>query len=234
MVTAFFGIMRAMKRQIPYGVGNYEQIVNGNYYYVDKTAYIRALEKVANSVFLRPRRFGKTLWCSTLECYYDINRKDQFEHLFGKTDIGRNPTERRNTMLVLQLNCSVVTVGDTLDSIEQSFYEMVRNRVEPFVAYYANIADFSRVLNATTAVGLIDGILSVIKQNNAPPLCVLVDEYDNFTNQLILSNRDTHYYDVTGKDSFFKNFFKTLKRVSKPRQSVSPTSPACCRLRSTI
>ncbi len=200
-----------MKRQIPYGVGNYEEIVNGNYYYVDKTAYIRELEKVKNPVFLRPRRFGKTLWCSTLECYYDINRKDQFERLFGKTDIGRNPTEKRNTMLVLRFNFSVIDVTDTLEGLEASFNQNVHNAIGIFVANYAAYADFSSALNCTSAVNALATILSIAEQNHTPPLCILIDEYDNFTNQLILSNRDAHYYAVTGRDSFFKNFFKTLK-----------------------
>ncbi len=200
-----------MKRQIPYGVGNYEKIVDGNYYYVDKTAYIRELEKIANPVFLRPRRFGKTLWCSTLECYYDINRKDQFEHLFGRTAIGKNPTDRRNTMLALRFNFSVVDVTDTLEGLEASFNRNVYNAIGVFVAKYAAYADFSPALKCAGAVDMLATILSIAEQNHTPPLCVLVDEYDNFTNQLILSNRDTHYYAVTGRDSFFKNFFKTFK-----------------------
>ena len=71
-----------LPKQIPYAVGNFEEIIYDNYYYVDKTSFIKELEKYKAPVFLRPRRFGKSLWCSTLECYYDINRKSRFEELF--------------------------------------------------------------------------------------------------------------------------------------------------------
>ncbi len=68
------GILGSMKRRIPYAVANYEKIVRENFYFVDKTRFIHELEKYEIPVFLRPRRFGKSLWCSILECYYDINR----------------------------------------------------------------------------------------------------------------------------------------------------------------
>ncbi len=200
-----------MKRRIPYGVGNYEEIVQDNYHYVDKTAYIRTLEEVKNPVFLRPRRFGKTLWCSTLECYYDVNRRDDFERLFGHTAIGRDPTPEHNTMLVLRLNFSTMDVGRTLDELEASFDENVRNRMRVFAARYREIADFSSAVEATSATGMMNCLLSIVTERHTPPVYVIIDEYDNFTNQLITSHRDADYYAATGKDSFLKNFYKTLK-----------------------
>ena len=77
-----------MPKKIPYAVANYEKIVAEDFHFVDKTRFIHELEAYQIPVFLRPRRFGKSLWCSILECYYDINRKNRFEELFGKTDIG--------------------------------------------------------------------------------------------------------------------------------------------------
>ncbi len=81
-----------MKKQILYANANYEEIVEKNGYFVDKTHYIEKLEQIGNPVFLRPRRFGKSLWCRILECYYNIRQKDDFERLFGHTWIGKNPT----------------------------------------------------------------------------------------------------------------------------------------------
>ena len=72
-----------MKKRVVYGVANYVELVQKNGYFVDKTPYIKNLEVIENPVFLRPRRFGKSLWCRILECYYNINQKDQFEELFG-------------------------------------------------------------------------------------------------------------------------------------------------------
>ncbi|MCK7576821.1 MAG: AAA family ATPase [Chromatiales bacterium] len=59
-------------------------------------------------LFLRPRRFGKSLWLSTLENYYDLARADDFERLFGGLKIGQNPTPLHNRYFVLKLNFSVV------------------------------------------------------------------------------------------------------------------------------
>ena len=83
------------KRKIPYGVMNWAKLVR-ECFFVDNTAYIRTLENVETPVFLRPKRFGKSVVCSMLAHYYDVNLKDRFDELFGKTDIGRNPTRRRS------------------------------------------------------------------------------------------------------------------------------------------
>jgi len=77
-----------MRKRILYGVANYEEVVAKNGYFVDKTQYIEKLESIENPVFLRPRRFGKSLLCWILECYYSIQLKDRFEELFADTWTG--------------------------------------------------------------------------------------------------------------------------------------------------
>lgn len=85
-------------RQLPKGISNYEDIVRENKIYVDKTMYIEKLEKISDKtiMFFRTRKFGKTLFTSTLECYYDINKQDRFNELFQKIYIGKNPTKNKN------------------------------------------------------------------------------------------------------------------------------------------
>ena len=53
-----------MKLKMPYGISNYEKIINDGYYYVDKTNYIKKLEELPETsvMFLRPRKFGKKLF----------------------------------------------------------------------------------------------------------------------------------------------------------------------------
>ena len=94
-----------MKR-LPYGISDYEELVEENYYYVDKTKYIEELENYANPtiMFLRPRKFGKTLFTSVLENYYDINKKEKFEELYGNTYIGKHPTKGKNKYHILRFN----------------------------------------------------------------------------------------------------------------------------------
>lgn len=92
-----------------------------NGYFVDKTEYLEKLETVTNPVFLRPRRFGKSLLCSILRSYYDLNHADDFEELFGHTWIGRHPTADRNQFVILSLNFSVISIGTDIQQIESSF-----------------------------------------------------------------------------------------------------------------
>ena len=216
---ADFAIMSGMetKRKIPYGVINWAKLVR-ECLFVDNTAYIHALEDVDTPVFLRPKRFGKSVVCSMLAHYYDIGLKNRFEEFFGKTDIGRNPTPLRNSFLVLQFDFSTVQVG-TLAEIERNFWENVKGAVGSFAVKYGKLADWSRVRTATGPADCIDKVRDVIRENHLPPLYVIIDEYDNFTNELVVSGRDLEYNAVCGHDakgdatreSFFKAFFKSFK-----------------------
>ena len=217
--TASCGIIYAMenKRDIPYGVINWATLVR-ECLFVDNTAYIRSLEKVRTPVFLRPKRFGKSVVCSMLAHYYDVDLKDRFDELFGMTDIGRNPTPLRNSFLVLPFDFSTVQVG-TLAQIERNFWENVKGAVGSFAVKYGKLADWSRIRTATGPADCIDKVREVIRENHLPPLYVIIDEYDNFTNELVVSGRDMEYNAVCGHDargdatreSFFKAFFKSFK-----------------------
>ena len=205
------------KRIIPYGVINWATLVR-ECLFVDNTAYIRELEPCRTPVFLRPKRFGKSIVCSMLAHYYDVNLKDRFDELFGMTDIGRNPTPLRNSFLVLTFDFSTVQVG-TLSEIERNFWENVKSSVRYFTVKYGELADWSGVKTATGPADCITKLREVIAANNLPPLYVIIDEYDNFTNELVVSNRDLEYNAVCGHDSkgdvtresFFKAFFKSFK-----------------------
>ncbi len=205
------------KRKIPYGVINWAELVR-ECFIVDNTRYIRALEPIKTPVFLRPKRFGKSVVCSMLAHYYDVNLKDRFDEFFGKTDIGRNPTPLRNSFLVLSFDFSTVQVG-ALAEIERNFFEHVRGRVERFATQYRSLADWSTALSLEGPAAMIDKVRDIISNAGLPPLYVIIDEYDNFTNELVVSNRDAEYNAVCGHDSkgdatresFFKAFFKSFK-----------------------
>ena len=205
------------KRRIPYGVINWATLVH-ECLFVDNTSYIRRLEDVATPVFLRPKRFGKSIVCSMLAHYYDANLKDRFDELFGMTDIGRNPTPLRNSFLVLTFDFSTVQVG-TLAEIERNFWQNVQGAIGYFAVKYKGLADWSKIETATGPADCINKVREVIAENHLPPLYVIIDEYDNFTNELVVSNRDQEYNSVCGHDSkgdatresFFKAFFKSVK-----------------------
>ena len=101
-------------KKLPYGISNYEELIEDGYYYVDKTMYIEKLENLAEKriLFLRPRKFGKTLFTSMLENYYDVKKANKFEELYGETYIGKHPTKLKNSYNILKFNFSGIDTTD--------------------------------------------------------------------------------------------------------------------------
>lgn len=206
-------------RKLPYAVANFEQIREEGYSYVDKTAFIAALEEYQVPVFLRPRRFGKTLWCSTLECYYDVLRADKFQALFGELDIGRSPTGRQNKYLVLRLNFSMVQGSLDLGDLEASFRDVCRGAFQGFLTRYAVYFRDKVDLGSgeVPAGAMLRRILEACSAFDSPPIYLIVDEYDNFSNQYVTSGREDIYQNLTTGDSFFRTFFKVVKAGCESR-----------------
>jgi len=130
-----------MMRQIPYGEINFETIRNENNLYVDKTKFIEKLESSPNlrrAFYLRPGRFGKSLFVSMLNYYYAIEEKEKFEKLFGDLYIGKNPTENRNKYYILKFDFSGMDIieNDTLEILQKKFIQKVSEGVENFCGKY--------------------------------------------------------------------------------------------------
>ncbi|MFZ4659968.1 MAG: AAA family ATPase [Caldilineaceae bacterium] len=210
------------RRVIPYMVGNYAELVEDHSYFVDKTPYIAMLERVKNPVYLRPRRFGKSMFCSLLNYYYDINTASRFAELFGDTWIGQHPTGKQNSYMILYLNFSSIEVGDNLAQLEHSFRTkcntLLRYLVNRYAPRFAGLPTID--LNAPVSDNL-NQLLYFIQSEQLPPLYVIIDEYDNFANHLITTNQDPFYYALTADDSFLKTFFKTLKEGREQRTIVN-------------
>lgn len=202
--------------KIPYAVMNYAQLREKGYYYVDKSQYITELEKYQIPVFLRPRRFGKSLFCTMLDYYYDLNEADRFESLFGDTWIGQHPTGRQNSYMVLHLDFSIVSVAENVRDMEKSFGIAMNKSIRGFAnitykKYFSNF-QFSETENSAD---LLSDLATYISLNNLPQMYIIIDEYDNFTNQLITSNKDLLYSELTSGDSFLRTFFKVIKEGVK-------------------
>ena len=205
-----------MKKRVMYAVANYEELVQENGYFIDKTAYLEKLEEVKNPVFLRPRRFGKSLLCRILECYYNINQKDDFERLFGHTYIGQHPTPLRNAFFVLHLDFSTVDPTGTLDKIAHSFDLTSNFKIRGVVARNRHwFGEQMQIDLKESAAANLEAVSNVILDQGLPPLYVIIDEYDNFANQLIVAHKDQLYHTLTADDNFLKTFFKTLKEGRK-------------------
>lgn len=122
--------------KIPYGESNFKKIISNNFLYIDKTAYVRTLEDVSSfNILLRPRRFGKSLFLSSLRYYYDIAYKDAFKDIFGGLDIGKNPTPLKNSYQMLLMDFSGIEV-DSPESIRRDFTLEVKTKLIDFLQRY--------------------------------------------------------------------------------------------------
>lgn len=199
-----------MKR-VPYGISNFQVLRKKNYLYVDKTAYIEILDRYAPyQFFIRPRRFGKSLFISMLENYYDINKKDKFEELFGDLYIGKNPTEDKNSFLVWKISFAGIDAEHGEDELRKSFNIKVMYSVKK-LANYCNIFKNEVIPeNINAAEASVEYITYLSRKSNIP-VFVLIDEYDNFANELITGGRQSTYNSILHGEGFVKVFYKAIK-----------------------
>ena len=199
-------------RLLPSGINDYERIRRDNLYYVDKTQFINTLESGDSYVFFgRPRRFGKSLFVSMLEAYYDINNKDRFDELFSGLWIHEHPTERRAFYQVLKLDFS--QVDGKIENLEQKFGEYCSVTILEFAQKYANYYDEDYVNNVSSYTSASGRLLYIIAQARLRriPLYLIVDEYDNFTNTVLSLHGKDMYTAITHGEGFYRDLFKKFK-----------------------
>ena len=196
---------------IPYAVANYADLRDRGFYYVDKTDYIPRLEAYNAPVFLRPRRFGKSLLVSTLAHYYDRTLAHRFEDLFGGTYIGSHPTPEHNRYMIIRYDFSAMVMADNMEGLEQNFNILNRGPVEIMVTHNRDLFGDFQFSTRENAAQMLEEALTYAREHGLPPVYILIDEYDNFTNQLLTSYNDPLYEKVTTADSFLRTFFKVIK-----------------------
>ena len=197
--------------KIPYGIMDFRRLRREGYYYVDKTEYLAQMEARDSFIFfVRPRRFGKSLFISMMESYYDLNQKKDFKKLFGGLWIGQHPTENANRFMTLKLDFS--KVGGTGEALERAFEDHISWRVDDMVARYSDICDahFMESYMSRNAAGKVDAVVSQARRSGIP-LYLVIDEYDNFTNQMIRATGVTDYREITHGTGFYRNWFKKFK-----------------------
>ena len=197
---------------IPYAVANYAEMRDRGFYYVDKTDYIPRLEAYKAPVFLRPRRFGKSLLVSTLAHYYDRTLAHRFEDLFGGTYIGSHPTPEHNRYMIIRYDFSAMVMADNMEGLEQNFNILNRGPVEIMVTHNRDLFGDFQFSTRENAAQMLEEALTYAREHGLPPVYILIDEYDNFTNQLLTSYNDPLYEKVTTADSFLRTFFKVIKK----------------------
>ena len=200
------------RRKIPYGLSDFKRLRSEGYYFVDKSKYIHTLELCGSFLFfVRPRRFGKSLFLSMLRCYYDIAEKENFDALFGDLDIGREPTEYRNRYQVLTLDFSQVNKGRG-DTLEERFENYVGKRLDEFIEIYGEGygADFVQEFKRETPANKFT-MLTGRAQTKGYHLYLMLDEYDNFTNAMLRAEGNVDYRSITHGQGFYREWFKSFK-----------------------
>ena len=195
--------------KLPYGISNYEELVEDGYYYIDKTKYIEELENLPEKriIFLRPRKFGKTLFTSTLENYYDLKKIDKYEKLFGNTYIGKNPTNLKNKYHILKFNFSGIDTSNE-DKTMKGFKGKIASSIKTFVEKYG--MDFF-VNMQDEAEGILDNLIKAFGlQKPNEKIYVIIDEYDHFANELLGFNTN-QFKNLVSKNGKIRKWYEILK-----------------------
>ncbi|MGE4518038.1 MAG: AAA family ATPase [Desulfobacteraceae bacterium] len=198
----------------PYGISDFKKVIENNYFYCDRTDKIPLIENSQSQLFIRPRRFGKSLLLSMLENYYDVAKKNDFQKIFGHLKIGKNPTPYRNSYFILRWDFSCVDATGNSDEVKQSLFNHINGQIENFIKYYNLMGfEFKNVnINYQNALYSINSLLNSIKEHRHP-IYLLIDEYDNFTNTIITASSDKkeQYEDNVNKEGILRTLFKTVK-----------------------
>ncbi|MBF0232602.1 MAG: AAA family ATPase [Desulfamplus sp.] len=208
-----------------YGSSDFKSIATEGYFYLDRTAKIPLLESSKSQLFIRPRRFGKSLLLSMLENYYDVAKKEEFERIFGHLAIGKNPTLLRNSYFILKFDFSCVDPTGTADDIRKALFDHINVCIEGFERIYKYKGfDLPKVtINYENALFSLQSLAKAIA---ATPYSIylLIDEYDNFANTVMMGVQQiggdkTHqeqqrYQSLVHEQGQLRTFFKTIKALT--------------------
>ena len=201
-------------KRIPYGISDFKQVRAENKYLVDKTMFFEKMERAGNFLFLvRPRRFGKSLFLNMLEAYYDINGKDSFETLFKGMYVEKHPTEYRNKYQVLHLDFSQVQ-GD-VDHIAENLNNYLSVQCNLFALKYKQFYpdEFTHLLEQTPTGASKLTLIGNLSRQLGIRLYLIVDEYDNFTNDVLNTKGQQAYHELTHGTGIYRELFKKFKPV---------------------
>jgi hypothetical protein len=202
-----------MTLKIPYGIADFQKISQLGYFYQDRTTKIPLIEQAGEQLlFLRPRRFGKSLLLSMLENYYDLNKADQFETLFGHLAIGQHPTPLHNQYFVMKWDFSTIAAHGNVEMIERRIHEHINDRINAFLYRYQAHLTHPVTVNPHNALSSLSGLLASVNQT-PNQLYLFIDEYDNFANEVMMANK-SHYGALLQGEGLLKTVFKNIKAAA--------------------
>lgn len=217
--------MKQNVKRLPYGINDFEAVIEQNQYYVDKTMYLPLLENQPSSIiFIRPRRFGKSIFLSMLHAYYDCSKKKKFQTLFGDLWVGKHPTPLQGRYQVLHLDFSYV--GGSIDKLEENFDMYLRVKLDGFMRIFQEfyLTDFKEKFFKTDSATEKLALLQDETATKGIPLYLIIDEYDNFTNTVLNEQGDNVYWAITHADGFYRDVFKKFKGMFE-RIFITGVSP---------
>ena len=203
--------MEQQVKLVPYGVADFATVIEQNLYYVDKTMFVPELEKQPrNLFFIRPRRFGKSIFLSMLYSYYDCTQSHKFQSLFGNLWIGQHPTPLQGKYQVLFLDFSQIT--GNIDKLETKFNSYLSINLDAFVRQYSEYyqAEMEEILAQEDFEEKMELIFKAAKAHQYH-LYLIIDEYDNFTNVILNERGENVYHAITHADGFYRDVFKKFK-----------------------
>ena len=199
-------------KRIPYGISNFKQLRQENLYYVDKTQYIPRMEMAGHFLFfIRPRRFGKSLFLNMLAAYYDLEGQAEWDQLFGGLYIHEHPTRERGLYEMLKFDFS--QVGGTIDTLEENVNTYCGHVLDDFARKYGHLYPEWFVGNVEKEAdykGKIDLICTTARRLGHR-LYLIIDEYDNFTNDVLAAYGEDTYHRLTHATGFYRDLFKKFK-----------------------
>ena len=203
--------------RFPYGLSDFGTLIRDGYWYQDRTDRLPLIEATGNQLlFLRPRRFGKSLLLSMLEHYYDLNRADEFERLFGGLTAGRAPTPLRNRYFVMKWDFSLVQAQGDLKDIEAALHQHLNDCIGDFAGRYRDRLPSPIQIHPDNALSSWRSVLTAVSQT-PHRLYLLVDEYDNFANEVLMADRDgsqDRYEALLYGEGLLKTVFKAVKAAA--------------------
>ena len=200
-------------KMLPYGISSFEELREMDMYCVDKSMYLPKLERACDFLFLtRPRRFGKSIFLSMLRSYYDMESQDRFDTLFDGLWIKDNPTELKGKYQVMYFDFSQAASGE--GDLKKQFFEYCSNELIKFAKKYAKYYDADFVENVTRKAP--DSAIQLLyicgeAQLKRIPLYLILDEYDNFTNNVLSQEGQAVYHALTHATGFYRQIFKLYK-----------------------
>ena len=208
------------QKKLGLGVEDFKEIIEQDYYYIDKTKFIEELllDGAKIKLFCRPRRFGKTLNMSTLRYFFDIENRAENRKLFNRLYIENSPMMREQgkypVIFISMKGIGGLTWEVSFNSIKSKIKELFREYIflidsldkytlMEFEKYLTS--DFDEALSKNSLKFLTEILYKFYKEK----VILLIDEYDS----PIISAYENGYYNEA--INFFKGFYGDVLKTNE-------------------